>query len=621
MSSPCHPTILQGLHPELYAKDLPDAQKIEANGVDDERLAEQSTGNDEPGIKHVAAVEEGEEELNTADPANEAGDKPSNMPDTAGGQVTKSSQHGIFSPSQRGPYIGFLAQYFVVGIIYAGVPATTYGVFLGYLNVPAFVYATVSIISTLPWSFKFLFGMINDTMPMYGLRRKPYMMIGWSLCTVALLVLGCTPLPEPYWCVDEAGGKYITKVIQPDGSAVAAMPCNPEAATQGAHIAILLMLACLGYVIADVAADGLTTEYARQEPIERRGKIQTTAYLTRSLGGIFSIAFVGLCMNGHKYNGSFSWSLSFEAVCVVFAIPTALMVPLSGFLVKEPCDPDRRILTGYDYLSTCWDLLKSKACFYVIIYFFFTNAITGISTPASGQIKRYWAQVENLQNQMFSLVGHLIFAGGLGLVKRYLLGASWRVLLTVTIVMLQVIDSVFSSLTIFDVVRNQYFYLGETVLIEIPTAANFVISTFVIVEMAENGNEGMVYGLLTTTANLGTLVGRAIGNQLYTVFQPSLSDSANYIEDSPEFRRTVFHSFMLSYSFPILALCWAWYFLPDQKQQAQDRKNTWKKRPIYGVFTLCLLGVAFSYALLVNFGMDTATQIDGFENGLGHRML
>merc|ERR1740123_605000 len=119
------------------------------------------------------------------------------------------------------------------------------------------------------------------------------------------------------------------------------------------------------------------------------------------------------------------------------------------------------------------------------------------------------------------------------MVKKWFLNTSWRLILGVTIVMLQVIDSVFSTCTIFDVVRNQYFYLGETVLIELPAAANFVVSTFVIVEMADDGNEGLVYGLLTTAGNLGSPFARAIGNQIYRLFQPSLSDSTNYIEDTP----------------------------------------------------------------------------------------
>ena len=98
-------------------------------------------------------------------------------------------------------------------------------------------------------------------------------------------------------------------------------------------------------------------------------------------------------------------------------------------------------------------------------------------------------------------------------------------------------DMPFTFLTIYNVIRNQYFYLGETVLYEVPSAANFVVATFIIVEMADEGNEGMVYGLLTTTANLGEPFGNAISNQLFGLFQPALSDSANYIEDTSRFRQ------------------------------------------------------------------------------------
>jgi len=271
-----------------------------------------------------------------------------------------------------------------------------------------------------------------------------------------------------------------------------------------------------------------------------------------------------------------------------------------------------------EYMSMAWELLKSKATFYIILYCFLGSAIGNISTPASGYVKTYWAGVENLQNQIFSLVGLLLFAGGLAMVKKWFLNTSWRMLLGVTIVTLQVVDSFFSTLTIFDIVRNQYFYLGETVLVEFPLAANFVVSTFVIVEMAEDGNEGMVYGLLTTTGNLGGPVARAIGNQLYTVFQPSLSDSRNYIRDTPAFRNTVFHSFLLSYAFPCFSLFAVCYFLPEQKQQTQERKKTWKKRPIYAIFTITLLSLAFIYSLTVNFlAMSPSTMCLKFAGGDG----
>ena len=196
------------------------------------------------------------------------------------------------------------------------------------------------------------------------------------------------------------------------------------------------------------------------------------------------------------------------------------------------------------YAKLSYQLLKSKALFYVVLYQFLTSMIGQISTTAGGMVKNYWAGVQNLQNQLFSLVGNLLFGIGLYLVRKHFLNFSWRKMLLITSVGLNIVDMPFVFLTIYNVVRNQYFYLGETVLVEIPAAANFVVGTFVIVEMAENGNEGLVYGLLTTMANLGGPFARAIGNQLYGLFRPSLSDSDNYIEDSGEFRNVVAFSFV-----------------------------------------------------------------------------
>ena len=50
--------------------------------------------------------------------------------------------------------------------------------------------------------------------------------------------------------------------------------------------------------------------------------------------------------------------------------------------------------------------------------------------------------------------------------------------------------------------------------------------------MADKGNEGMVYGLLTTISNLGYPFARAIGNQLFALFRPDVSDSENYLQDT-----------------------------------------------------------------------------------------
>ena len=155
---------------------------------------------------------------------------------------------------------GYLAQYFVVGLMLGGLPATTYGLLLGYLQVPSYVYATAQVVLVLPWSFKFLFGLVNDCAPLCGYRRKPYMCLGWSLCAIMMIVLYFMELPPPYHCFDDATKDYVrTK----DGEKV---PCDVESANKGGQYVMVMMLAATGYVVANVAADGLTVIIAANLP-------------------------------------------------------------------------------------------------------------------------------------------------------------------------------------------------------------------------------------------------------------------------------------------------------------------------------------------------------------------
>ena len=150
----------------------------------------------------------------------------------------------------------------------------------------------------------------------------------------------------------------------------------------------------------------------------------------------------------------------------------------------------------------------------------------------------------------------------------------------------------------------------------IPDGVNFVVSTFVIVEMAESGNEGLVYGLLTTTYNLGSPFGRALGNQIYAAFEPSLDDAQNYVGDSATFRNTVAASFALSYFFAFAAQL-TLLLLPGQKEEAQRRKRVWPRRTRYAI-SVVLVAVALAYSLTINFlSVSEATQCLRIVGGHG----
>ena len=228
------------------------------------------------------------------------------------------------------------AQYFAIGIVASGLPATLYGFFLNYMAVDSFVYATAAQVIGLPWSFKIFFGMINDCFPVRRYRRKPYMCVGWFICTCALVVL-----------------------------ATRDMPAVGDASAAGTFSS-WMALAAVGYIMADVAADGLTVELAKLEPDETRGTLQSNVYLVRALGSIVAALLVGLGMNGPNYNGSFSWSLDFTQVMAALSVPSAIMVPVSWWEhLRAEHSSTSSVRT---YLQECHKMLSQKGMFYLCVY-------------------------------------------------------------------------------------------------------------------------------------------------------------------------------------------------------------------------------------------------------------
>jgi len=501
--------------------------------------------------------------------------------------------------------IGYILQYFAVGLIYGGLPATQYGLFIAYLNTPAYISNAAAALATFPWSLKIVFAILTDCFPIMGYRRIPWMAGGWSLASIFLIALACLDMPEPYYCFG-ADGYYNTSEV-----------CNEEASeSMGFSLAMLMFMVALGYVTADVAADALTVTYARREPKAIRGRTQTTAYAIRQVGIITAQLLVGFGMNGKEYNGTFDNGMSFNLICGLLALPAIAMIPLSLFMIEEErCDGkpkggtaqakedggegEGHIFTLAEYKVKAKMLLYSGAVCEVLCYQFLAGVVGGIGTTAGAEVMLYWAGVQNLQNQLFSIAGNLLFAVGLYWIQKSFLHVSWRAMIAITIVIMNLIDMPFTFCTIFDVVRNQYFFLDDFLILSIPSAMAFVVSAYVNVEMAEKGNEGLTYGLFSTANNLGGPVASVIANAVYGLFRPSLSDSANYIKDTQSFRREVAWSYVLSYFFSFASLLLL-PLLPSQKDDAQKRKATRPSGRIFAIVTVGIVAAGTTYSLIIS---------------------
>lgn len=174
-------------------------------------------------------------------------------------KVKESVKEKIFfgnEPSTE--LIAILTVYFVQGIL--GLARLAVSFFLkDELRLgPAQVSALFGIVA-LPWIVKPLFGFISDGLPIFGYRRRPYLILAGILGTISWISL-------------------------------ATIVHNPVSATAA------IALGSLSVAFSDVIVDSLIVERARGESQEAAGSLQSLCWGTSALGGLITAYFSGLLL-------------------------------------------------------------------------------------------------------------------------------------------------------------------------------------------------------------------------------------------------------------------------------------------------------------------------------------
>ena len=185
--------------------------------------------------------------------------------------------------------------------------------------------ATFMLIVGIPWYLKPLFGLLTDFVPLFGSRRRSWLLLATLMAGIGLLLAGSLELPAG------ATGTLL----------------------------LLLLLPCIGVALADVVADALMVENG--QPLGLTGRLQSVQWaalygagiLTGVTGGLLSER--GLQQLGFVICGAFSllgfvvaWlalereppsatrvraspRLAFDAVRHGFVLPIALFLVLLNF--------------------------------------------------------------------------------------------------------------------------------------------------------------------------------------------------------------------------------------------------------------------------------------------------
>ncbi|GMF33469.1 unnamed protein product [Phytophthora fragariaefolia] len=484
--------------------------------------------------------------------------------------------------------VGLLCQYAAVGMVYGMLPATIYPFLQQYLNCSGAQVTTASTLVVFPWSFKCFYGILSDCFPIFGYRRRPYMLIGWSVCLIMLVVMACMPAGKPYYTVPSD-----RDVSPEDYTPEIEARINYDASSQGAKYVILMFFAAFGYVMADVCADSIVVDLAQREPLDKRGKTQSCIYAVRTLFVIIGEIITGFAFNGEEYGGTFDFSLTFPQLMIILAVCTALVIPATWFLIKEEKKPKADFR---EYIKTLWDLVCTRAMYQVIAYNFFSNIFSGISYTASSPVQSYMVGVTPINSTISDILGNLLFMFGIMITSKWGLHWSWRGMIVFTGIFVMVIDGICTFITIWDVFRSQWFWLGLPIAVQVPYGVGWMISNFVIVEIAGIGNEGAVYGLVTATHNVASPFATTLTLLIDRPFD--LTTTRIQVDDT-SIRKDISYAVIIMYAMTVFS----WVFLvllPKQKEATQALVRKGGSNKIIGAITLFYLVFALIWSVTTN---------------------
>ncbi|RHX99055.1 hypothetical protein DYB25_008914 [Aphanomyces astaci] len=484
------------------------------------------------------------------------------------------------------------SQYAAIGVIYGLIPALNFPIFNVYLRLEGYQTASYSTLVMLGWSFKAFMGMMSDCFPIFGYRRKSWLLIGWMVTMICLTIMTFSSLGEPYCNREKAAKRKSRACTKPYSNASLKDHdlFNLSAPDNGGLFIILSMFVSLGYVTAACASDAMVVQYAQREPLAIRGRIQTAIYTVRTFTGIVSSVIVGFGLNGANYNGSFQFSMAPNVPYGICLVPCVVVVLSTIFIVEEVKTPPIPLKV---WAGSFWDLLQQRVMWQICAFRFINNIFQGIGSTAGAPMFSIWANVEPLNDALASVLGGFIFSGILVVVGKWGLHWNWRWAIALSSIGSILIDGAINFMTIWNVVRNQCFYMGGALAEKVPGGVRFIVATYCAVEIADVGNEGATYGLVTTVSNLASPFASVIYKVIDSYFMLSQDDIRN---DTTQVRWDVTYSYIISYMCKLFALAWLW-MLPPQRTQIQELKKKGGKSPLAGAILLVIFFICLAFSV------------------------
>lgn len=340
---------------------------------------------------------------------------------------------------------------------------------------PAQVAALMGI-AALPWVVKPLFGFISDGLPIFGYRRRPYLILSGLL----------------------GAGAWV---------AMATVVHSPAAAT------LAIATTSLSVAFSDVLVDSLVVERARGESLSSSGSLQSLCWGASALGGLLTAYASGLLLSKFTPQTVFAVTAGFPLLvsAVAFWINEQ---PLAGPLGTSS---NRQTSTGSrvrEQLGRLWEALRQKTIWSPLLFLFLWQCTpTGESsffyfvTNELGFPPEFLGRIR-LVSSLASLIGIWVF-------QRYLKAVPFRKIFGWTTVM----SSLLGLTTLLLVthtnrslgIDDRWFSLGDSLILTVMGQITFMPVLVLAARLCPPGIEATLFALLMSVFNLAGLVSQEGG--------------------------------------------------------------------------------------------------------------
>ncbi len=378
----------------------------------------------------------------------------------------------LFGNEPSAELMAILTVYFVQGILGLARLAVSFFLKDELLLSPAQVSALLGIVA-LPWMIKPLFGFISDGLPIFGYRRRPYLILSGILGTVSWICLATIV-----------------------NTAIAAT--------------IAIALGSLSVAVSDVIVDSLVVERARKESQADAGSLQSLCWGFSALGGLITAYFSGLLLEHFTTRTVFGITATFPLLVsgVAWLIAEQPVTKDSAnsndsnlISIKTQFGQLRQAVTRKAiWLPTAFVFLWQATPTADAAFFFFTTNELHFQPEFLGRVR--------LVTSVASLLGVWIF-------QRFLKTVPFRVIFAWSTVfsaalgmtMLLLVTHANRSLGIDD----HWFSLGDSLVLTVMGQIAYMPVLVLAARLCPSGVEATLFALLMSVSNFAGLISYELG--------------------------------------------------------------------------------------------------------------